>query len=101
VGPVTTVGVASTVKTLSERQRLSPLGQKFTFLRQRAPKLCGADAPTVEKRDIGRRAVWKPGDWQKSSRQKDVEQALDLRIGVRIRASQPFILPMPHDFVIL
>jgi hypothetical protein len=60
---------------MHERQRLSPVGQKFTFLRQRAPKLWGADAPIVEKHDIGRRAVWKPGDWQKSSRQKDVEQA--------------------------
>jgi hypothetical protein len=33
VGPVTTVGGASTVKTLNERQRLSPEGQKFTFFR--------------------------------------------------------------------
>jgi hypothetical protein len=32
-GPRYNRGIASTVKTLNERQRLSPPGQKFTFFR--------------------------------------------------------------------
>jgi hypothetical protein len=57
-------GVASTVKTMHERQRLSPVGQKFTFFGQWAPILGLGRPSSVEKRYMGSGAVWKRGDWQ-------------------------------------
>jgi uncharacterized DUF497 family protein len=103
---------------MNERQRLSPVGQKFTFFRQWAPILRRSGPSTVEKRYTGRRDVVETRRLAMSSQQKGVEQALDLHIGVRIHASQLFILrqllkflnistntvlrlPMLHDFVIL
>jgi hypothetical protein len=50
-------GVASTVKTMHERQRLSPVGQKFTFFGQWAPILGLGRPSSVEKRYMGSEAV--------------------------------------------
>jgi len=45
-GPRYNCGVASTVKTICERQRLSPASQKFTFFRQGA-LILRTDAPSI------------------------------------------------------
>ena len=80
-------------------QRLSPVGQKFTFFGQWAPILGLGRPSSVEKRHMGGEAVWKRGAWQKSSRRKGVEQAQNLRLGVQIPTSQSFILWQLLEFL--
>jgi hypothetical protein len=43
--------------------------------------------------------VWQHGGWQESSRREGVEQALDVRLGVQIPASQLFILWQLLEFL--
>ena len=49
-GPRYNCGIASSVKTLNERQRLSPLDQKFVFFRTAGTEIQQADSSIVEKR---------------------------------------------------
>jgi hypothetical protein len=91
-------GVASTVKTMQESQRLSPAGQKFTFFGQCAPILRLGGLSTVEKCYMAGEAVWKRGAWQKSSRRKGLRFRYSVErhdvAGIRIGPAQsPIQLP--------